>query len=68
MSAMQQSLQSGAGAIGGILGYPLDQLHEEVAVIAFHFHWHLEDILQLEHCERQRWVESISQLKGRGNV
>ena len=68
MPAMQQSLQSGVGAIGGILGYPLDQLHEEVAVIAFHFHWHLEDILQLEHFERQRWVESISKLTGRGTL
>ncbi|WP_414552460.1 DUF6760 family protein [Anabaena sp. CCY 0017] len=35
-------------------------MSEEVACIAFHFHWSLEDILNLEHPERRRWVEEIS--------
>ena len=61
---MQQSLQSGAGLIGGILGYPLNQLQEEVAVIALHFHWSLADILAMEHIERQNWVMRVGQLKG----
>ncbi len=44
------------------MGYPLAQLYREVAFIALHFHWSLGDILHLEHAERRRWVEEISQL------
>jgi hypothetical protein len=46
-----------------MLGYPLEQLHQEVALIAFYFHWSLDDILKLEHAERRRWVAQIQQLK-----
>jgi hypothetical protein len=45
---------------GGIVGYPLDSLYEEVAFIAFHFHWSLEEILNLEHGDRQRFMDEIS--------
>ena len=31
------------GGTGGVIGYPLGQLHEEVAFIAYHFHWQLKD-------------------------
>ncbi|WP_408648775.1 DUF6760 family protein [Tumidithrix elongata] len=47
---------------GGIVGYPSDLFYEEVAFIAFHFHWSLEDILNLTHSDRRRWVEEISKL------
>jgi hypothetical protein len=40
----------------------LDRLHEEVAYIAYHFHWPLEDILALEHGDRRRWVEEIAKI------
>ncbi|MEQ8956465.1 MAG: hypothetical protein RLP02_00850, partial [Coleofasciculus sp. C2-GNP5-27] len=50
-----QSASGRIGAIGGILGYPLDRLYQEVALIAFYFHWSLDDILNLEHEERLRW-------------
>ncbi len=50
---------------GGIVGYPLDQLHEEVAFIAYHFHWSLPQILDMEHADRQRWVEEISAINRR---
>lgn len=50
------------GRHGGIIGYPLDRLHEEVAYIAYHFHWPLEDILGLEHADRRRWVEEIGKI------
>jgi hypothetical protein len=59
---MQQSLSSGAFSIGGILSYPSEQLNEEVAYIAFHFHWSLEDILNLEHPARRRWVGEIGKI------
>ncbi|MFE1745586.1 DUF6760 family protein [Coleofasciculus sp. H7-2] len=45
-----------------MLGYPSDLLRQEVALIAFHFHWSLEDILNLEHSDRLFWVTQISQM------
>ena len=39
------------------------QLREEVACIAFHFHWSLEEILNLEHRNRSNWVQEIEKLK-----
>ncbi|WP_440957096.1 DUF6760 family protein [Methanosarcina sp. Mfa9] len=46
-------------------GYPLDRLHEEVAFIAYHFHWSFEEIMNLEHRDRQRWCEEISRINRR---
>lgn len=48
-------------------GYPLDALYEEVAFVAYHFHWSPEDILTMEHPERRRWVERISRINERCN-
>ena len=45
-----------------MISYPLDRLYEEVAFIAYHFHWSHEDIMNMEHRERQRWVEEISRI------
>jgi hypothetical protein len=47
---------------GGIIGYPLDRLYEEVAYIAYHFHWPLPELLALEHAERQSWVREIAKI------
>jgi hypothetical protein len=38
-----------------------------VAYIAFHFHWPREQILDLEHAERQRWVGEIAKINRRQN-
>ncbi len=46
--------------LGGIVGYPLDSLFEEVAFVAYHFHWTLDAILGLTHGDRQRFIEEIS--------
>ncbi|MEW6572481.1 MAG: DUF6760 family protein [Bacillota bacterium] len=43
-------------------GYPLDRLYEEVAFIAYYFHWPYEQIVNLEHRERRRWCEEISRI------
>lgn len=43
-------------------GYPLDRLYEEVAFIAYHFHWSHEEIINLEHRDRQHWCEEISKI------
>lgn len=43
-------------------GYPSERLFEEVAYIAYHFHWPYEQIMQLEHKERQQWVAEIARI------
>jgi hypothetical protein len=35
---------------------------EEVAYIAYYFHWPLKDILEMEHRDRRRWVEEIGSI------
>ncbi len=42
--------------------YAVDQLHQEIAYVAYHFHWPRAEILDLEHHERRRWVQQISDL------
>jgi hypothetical protein len=50
-----------------MMGYPSDRLFEEVAYIAYHFHWPHEQIMTLEHRDRQRWVEEIAKINRRLN-
>src|SRR3712207_8071204 len=45
LPALPGELRGGAGPPGGVIGYPLGQLHEEVAYIAYHFHWSHGDLL-----------------------
>ena len=47
---------------GGIISYPLDLIYEEVAFIAYHFHWSFEEIIHMEHGERKKWCEEISSI------
>ncbi len=47
--------------------YPLEQLYEEMAFIAYHFHWSVDDLMSLEHAERRRWCEEISSINRRLN-
>jgi hypothetical protein len=42
-------------------------MSEEVAFIAYHFHWSQEDVMGLEHADRRRWVREISALNRRIN-
>ena len=41
------------------------RLHEEVAYVAYHFHWALDEILDLEHPTRRRFVEEIAKINTR---
>ena len=45
--------------------YPLERLYEEVAYIAYHFHWSREEILLMEHAERARWAGEIARINSR---
>jgi hypothetical protein len=45
--------------------YEGDRLFEEIAYIAYHFHWPLDEILDLEHPLRRRFVEEIARINRR---
>jgi hypothetical protein len=62
---MPDADRGGPGQSGGVVGYPLDRLYEEVAYLAYHFHWPLDAILALEHHERQLWAEQIAAINRR---
>jgi hypothetical protein len=64
---LQQHLRGGDDARGGIVGYPLNSLFEEVAFVAYHFHWELDTILKLTHGDRQRFIEEISTINRQMN-
>jgi hypothetical protein len=45
--------------------YAADRIYTEVAYVAYHFHWSMEDILDLEHGERLRYVAEITKINTR---
>jgi hypothetical protein len=49
----------------GLATYPADRLYEEVAYVAYYFHWPLDDILDLEHGTRSRFVDEIAKINRR---
>lgn len=59
---MRGTVRGGGAGAGGILSYPLEQLYQEVAFVAYHFHWSRNEVLDLAHPERRRWVEEISRI------
>ena len=62
---MRARVRGGVERDGGILGYPLKTLYEEVAFVAYHFHWPMDTILDLEHPLRLRFVEEIGRINKR---
>ena len=49
------------------LGYPVERLYEEVAYVAYHFHWPPVAILEMDHAGRQQWVREIAKINERLN-
>ena len=45
--------------------YPSDRLHEEVAYLAYHVSWTYQEVMQLDHRERQRWVAEVARVAQR---
>lgn len=45
--------------------YAAERLYEEAAYVAYHFHWSLDEILDLEHADRQRFVDEIATINRR---
>jgi hypothetical protein len=42
--------------------YAADQLLDEVAYVSYHFHWQLDDVLDLEHPDREHFARMIERL------
>ena len=45
------------------MGYPLERVYQEVAYLGTRLHWTREELLNLDHVERQRWLQQIIQLE-----
>ena len=45
--------------------YASTRLHEEIAYVAYHFGWGLDQIIDLEHPTRRRFVEEIAKINRR---
>jgi len=45
--------------------YAAETLYEEVAYVAYHFHWSLDEILEMEHPTRHVFVEQIGRINER---
>lgn len=61
---MQARLRHGGTTPGGILGYPLDWVYQEVAYLGKHVHWTHEELMNLDHAERNRWLLEVVKLEG----
>lgn len=47
--------------------YPLAQIYEEVAFIAYYFHWSHKEVMAMEHKERRKYCEQISSINKKLN-
>jgi len=45
--------------------YPSDALWQEIVYLAYHLHWDLDEILDLEHADRARLVRGVAALNAR---
>ena len=45
--------------------YPEDPLWEEVVYLAYHLHWDLDQLLDIEHGDRVRLVVRVAALNNR---
>jgi hypothetical protein len=47
--------------------YPADRIYEEIAYIAYHFHWSYSDLMTMDHGERRRWCQEIIKINEKIN-
>lgn len=45
--------------------YPEDALWNEIAYLAYHLHWDMSSLLDLEHPDRARLVELVADMNDR---
>ena len=58
---MRDADRCGHIAPGGIVGYPLERLHEEVAYLAYHLHWSYADLMDMAVGERHHYVRLLAE-------
>jgi hypothetical protein len=63
MSSLSTKVRGGISTGGEVISYPAEQLYQEIAYVAYYFHWQREDILNLEHFERQKWIAEIEKIQ-----
>ncbi|MEV6596434.1 MULTISPECIES: DUF6760 family protein [Micromonosporaceae] len=50
---------------GGLGHYAHDELWQEIAFLAYHLHWDLDRLLDLEHGDRIRLLQEVGGLNER---
>lgn len=48
-----------------MIQYPAEALWQEVIYLAYHLHWGIDDLLDLEHHDRARLVRGVASLNAR---
>jgi hypothetical protein len=48
-----------------MLRYPAADMWDEITYLAYHLHWSFGELLDLEHHDRRRLVESVATLNQR---
>nr|WP_142122350.1 DUF6760 family protein [Rarobacter faecitabidus] len=51
--------------MSAMLRYPIEALWQEIAYLAYHLHWSMDDLLDLEHLDRVRMVRAVSAMNDR---
>ncbi len=45
--------------------YPIETLWQELIYLAYHLHWNLDQLIDLEHADRARLVQGVAALNAR---
>lgn len=48
-----------------MLRYPTEVIWQEITYLAYHLHWDLDTLLELEHADRVRLVRAVAALNAR---
>ncbi|MEU6716720.1 DUF6760 family protein [Nonomuraea sp. NPDC046802] len=59
MPALLGRLRDGGPHAGGIRGYPLERVYQEVAQLGRHVHWTHTEVMSFDHAERRRWLRAV---------
>jgi hypothetical protein len=49
------------------LSYPSERLAEEVAFLSHYMHWPYDQVMSMDHRQRQQWVAEVSRMNERLN-
>ena len=49
------------------MSYPSERLAEEVAFLSHYMHWPYDQVMSMDHRQRQQWVAEVSRMNERLN-